>query len=621
MNLQDWQTFVQNLPFGKKLPGAVYIARSSVRFASQSLGKEIRRAAEASKPPSNWNLLKLHTRERAITFLLYPDFNEDPHPSLSFATKLNFSTGRVVRTDYSNRANPPILHRKETFLHENDPRWIVFRELTKAEESVGLLDDTKRIGTKQFWEALLRQKGFSLKGHQLIQDSRRSEGEVTPSGEAAPILRHRTAIRRQDLSRPVKLLLQHGLLREGRSFFDYGCGRGVDVQALAQLGYESAGWDPAYLSDEPLKKAEVVNLGYVLNVIEDPDERIMVLKRAGELSRCVLIVSTLVRGQETAAHQRKWRDGFLTALGTFQKFFEPGELEGLIERALEVEPVTLAPGICVVFRDREEHESFSAARVRRRFDWSEISTQIRFTPPKERKESRVSRYALHKATFEKFWSALLEYGRIPEKDEFDGWAELRNAAGSRRKAFEMLLERKGQALFAEARRMRKEDVLVYLAMTRFRKKFRRKDLGSRILKDIKEFWGHYDLAQAEADSLLFASGDPGELEIALESVSFGLKDPIEKHFTFHRRKIGSLPAVLRIYALLGQWIYGDLSEIDLIKIHLASGKLSLMIYDDYEGKNRPILQTRIKMVLRNQWLRIFDHSDELQHLENKEFYG
>ncbi len=46
---------------------------------------------------------------------------------------------------------------------------------------------------------------------------------------SAAIQRHKTAIRRGDLSRPVKCLLRDGLLGKDATFFDYGCGRGEDV--------------------------------------------------------------------------------------------------------------------------------------------------------------------------------------------------------------------------------------------------------------------------------------------------------------------------------------------------------------------------------------------------------
>ena len=617
MNLDVWQTFVKSFRFGKVLPGATYVARCSQWPGNNLFAKEISRAAEASKPSKDWNLLKLHHSERALTFLYYPGFDEDPHPSLLQATKINLASGRIVRIDYSKRANPPILHRKESFLSKEDPRFQRFHELTVQEENAGLLQDTRKIGTKLGWEALLRQKGFCFEGHRLVAESPPlvSHAAVLEASE-----RHRTAIFRKDLSRPVKLLIKHGLLREGRDFFDFGCGRGMDVQALRQLGYEANGWDPAFQPDAPLKRAEIVNLGYVLNVIEDPSDRKDALTSAAALADRVLIVSTLVAGQQTKAHQNSFGDGFLTRRGTFQKFYEPSELEGMIERTLEIEPITLAPGVCLVFSRREDHESFSASRTQRVVGWSEIGAQLRCARPIERKQSRVSRYSLNRKLFDRLWQTMLAFGRIPETDEFEDWPQVRRAAGSRQKGVDLVLARKGEDLFSEARRMRCEDVLVYLAMTRFRRRFRRKDLSPKILRDIKAFWGGYDGAQAEADSLLFALGDPGELELALESVGFGYRDPVERHFTFHRSKLDLLPVVLRIYVLCGQWIYGDLSEVDLIKIHLHSGKLSLLIYDNFDGKDAPVLQTRVKMVLRNQWIRIFDHSGDSQILETKEFF-
>ena len=46
------------------------------------------------------------------------------------------------------------------------------------------------------------------------------------------VLRHKTAIRRGDFSRPVKCLMRDGLLEKNLSFFDYGCGRGEDLELL-----------------------------------------------------------------------------------------------------------------------------------------------------------------------------------------------------------------------------------------------------------------------------------------------------------------------------------------------------------------------------------------------------
>jgi len=79
-----------------------------------------------------------------------------------------------------------------------------------------------------------------------------------------------TAILRNRMSRPVQILLEHGLLSPETTFLDYGCGQGNDVERLKRMGYTVHAWDPILHPDGSKAPAEVVNLGFVLNVIEDP---------------------------------------------------------------------------------------------------------------------------------------------------------------------------------------------------------------------------------------------------------------------------------------------------------------------------------------------------------------
>lgn len=160
MNLVEFRRMVKDLGYGKRLQGATYVIRLSGLASGHPLIAEIARAELAAQPREDWNLLKLHTGEYAITFLSYPDFDKNPHPALAHATKINLNTGRIVRTDYSGRANPPILHRKETFLPPGDLRFEKFAALTKAEEAAGLYREPSKIGLRIYWETLLRRKGL-----------------------------------------------------------------------------------------------------------------------------------------------------------------------------------------------------------------------------------------------------------------------------------------------------------------------------------------------------------------------------------------------------------------------------------------------------------------------------
>ena len=98
------------------------------------------------------------------------------------------------------------------------------------------------------------------------------------------IERHRTAISRNKLSKPVRLALEADVIRTGDTIMDYGCGRGDDLGFLTALGFDAVGWDPAHAPDGPKRASTFVNLGYVLNVIEKPAERVQTLKSAWALA-------------------------------------------------------------------------------------------------------------------------------------------------------------------------------------------------------------------------------------------------------------------------------------------------------------------------------------------------
>ena len=132
-----------------------------------------------------------------------------------------------------------------------------------------------------------------------------------------PNNRHRTAISRTDYSRPIKIALADGLIRSKATVFDYGCGRGDDVRYLGLHGVQSWGWDPVHEKQGELVPAQVVNLGYVVNVIEHPEERAQCLVRAWSFAERALIVSARLTSETPElASVAPYGDGFVT-LHTF----------------------------------------------------------------------------------------------------------------------------------------------------------------------------------------------------------------------------------------------------------------------------------------------------------------
>ncbi|WP_022949724.1 hypothetical protein [Methylohalobius crimeensis] len=90
-----------------------------------------------------------------------------------------------------------------------------------------------------------------------------------------------------------------------------------------------------------------MNLGFVVNVIEDFDERVDALTRAYSLAERLLVVSVILANQNVSG--TKFRDGLLTQRGTFQKYYTQAEIKQFIEGVLDESPIPVAPGAnCLV---------------------------------------------------------------------------------------------------------------------------------------------------------------------------------------------------------------------------------------------------------------------------------
>ena len=127
------------------------------------------------------------------------------------------------------------------------------------------------------------------------------------------IARHKTAIRRPSFSLPLKCLLRDGLVHETTTVFDYGCGHGQDIKLLRDMGVHCEGWDPVFQPQSPKQRADVVNLGYVINVVEHAEERSQALRSAWELAEKLLVVSAQVKFAASDRHSQ-YADGILARL-------------------------------------------------------------------------------------------------------------------------------------------------------------------------------------------------------------------------------------------------------------------------------------------------------------------
>ena len=571
------------------------------------------------------NVAKINLRTGRISFLEYQDFDEAAFPALlrSWSFDRNPSSSPTYRT-YATSLNPPILHRKELLVPRNHPARDEWTRITASAEALGLFDEPRIIGFRLNWERLIARKGYRLVGsefHPQGNEVTQSELGATDS-YGGQIQRHLTALSRNNISAPVQLLLRHGLLEQGTSFFDYGCGRGGDVAALASEGFDSRGWDPHFAADQQIVKADVVNLGFVANVIEDPAERVDAIHKAFSLARRVMSVGVMLYGSESPG--RPYGDGFITSRNTFQKYFSQSEVKDYIEQVLHREAFMVAPGIAFVFSDAAAEQRFNAGRYRSTGVAARLlATRIPRVPrdknnneslARARRRNRVEQMlSVSRPALDQLWTLALELGRLPESDETPGADRIEEQFGSFKRALRLVSAHYDRTLLAAAAKTRTDDLRLFFAAQQFGKRPSYRSLEPSLQRDVKTFFGDYRAAQTSGLQLLVEAAKVEQLRAAAREASqAGIGYLAEdRALQVHLSLVERLPVVLRAYVACGLVLYNAVSEFQLVKIHVESGKLTLLQYDDFETSPLPLLSKRIKINIRLQDYDVFEYNAPL----------
>lgn len=592
-NFSNIVEICQKSPYGKRLPDALYLHVSTLQSLEPVLQSYELLFRELIPQDYSFTLIKFNTDLPKISYLFYPDFETDPHPALVSSVIVNLETQQANFRDYSHSNNPPILHRKETFVASGYPYYFDFVHLTQVEEALGLLDNSRSIGTRSEWEKRLRHYNLAFEGHYLVCPISHK------SSRSIQIDRHKAAIPRKTISRPVRLALEAGVFQVGMTFFDYGCGYGRDIQEIESLGHLSSGWDPFYAPNQEKQEADIVNLGYVINVIEDVRERREALLQAWELTRQILIVSAQVLIDDPNRGVIAYGDGIITSRNTFQKYFEQEELKAYIDQVLQVDSVPIGLGIYLVFRNSEQAQTFQASRFRSRAKTPTIRT------PSKRFED-----------YERILTPLMEFytqrGRLPAKGELSVNDEtaIKSAFGNLQRAFQVVLQATQQEDWDEIREQRRQELLLYLALGRFGDRPSVRQLASEMRQDIKDIFGGYEQACVLADMLLYSLRDLPKIAELCRSSQIGKK--FKNSFVIHIDCIEKLPTLLRLYEGCASRTVGRLEGANVVKFALQEAKISYLTYADFDEVAHPLLQERLDVYLGR--LRV-SHQD-YQETEN-----
>ena len=459
----------------------------------------------------------------------------------------------------------------------------------------------------------------------------------------ATISRHRTAMTRSFLSRPLQQAHADGLLDGDTAVFDYGCGRGDDIRSLTSIGTIATGWDPAHAPDTERQPADVVNLGYVVNVIEDADERTDTLTQAWNLAQKVLIVSARLTWDPDSEGGKPHRDGRLTSNGTFQKFYTPEELKAWIETVLATPAVTAAPGVYYVFRNHAAAQQLLARHSRNhgrpRQGIAEllyeqraeilapieayVSEHRRLPPPSDlptcaevievfgsiraafsvirrvtgvdrwndvdlgaRKRSE-QRFEEHIEDLQPLIDFVAERGRLPRSGELDTEDDLIGAFGSIRAAFSTIRRVTGAERWEAFEDEARQNFLVYAALAAFGGRPLFRELPDDLRYDAKDLFGSYKAACAAADDLLYSIADVTALNAACQAAPFGKLTP--EALYVHAGAIARLPPLLRVYIGAAETLTGNVDDATLIKLHRHKPQVSFLLYPTFDRDPHPAL--------------------------------
>ncbi|WP_204137856.1 DNA phosphorothioation-associated putative methyltransferase [Halomicronema sp. CCY15110] len=593
---------------GKLLPDALYVHASALSQLESDLQELEQLARKVSSQVETATIVKFSFNKPQIVYLFYPDFDTEAHPALQSSIQVNLKTLKAGERDYSTTDNPPVLHRKETFVTRDYPHYNTFAWLTKQEEVLGLLEDSRGIGLRNAWEQRLRDRTLVIHDHALACPIQTG---AKPTQAKPKIQRHKAAIARVTASKPVRLAVEADLFPPDTTYFDYGCGHGADIEYIKRLGLNSSGWDPHFQPDVLQTPADVVNLGYIINVIEDTAERREALINAWGLAQKVLIVAAQVLIDDRTRGVIAYGDGIITSRNTFQKYYEQEELKSYIDQVLGVDSIPVALGIYFVFRDEAQAEGFRASRFR-----------SRATAPRIR--LKVNKFEEYRELLQPLMDFYTDRGRLPTPEEITtdvgahGCAPLPKTFGSIKRAFKVILQATDAGEWDAIADKRRHDLLVYLALSHFGKRPKFKDLSPTIRTDIKALFGSYQQACTAADLMLMSLGRTELMAERCRQSAIGQQRP--NSLWVHVSALDQLDPLLRLYEGCASRTIGRPETATAVKFHVQKPQITYLFYPGFDQEPHPALHTSMTIGLRDLHVRYRDYdldNPPLLHQKNQ----
>ena len=360
------------------------------------------------------------------------------------------------------------------------------------------------------------------------------------------------------------------------------------------MGVNCTGWDPVHCPAPPTTPADVVNLGYVVNVVEDPAERRQVLSNAWDLTKKALLISARLTHEARGMKISPYGDGYMTRRRTFQKFYTQQELREWVDSTLDVACVPAAPGVVIAFRDQQSRQLFLSSTYRRALRIPSV------------RQSDVL-YEEHKDLLDQLAAFVVDRGRIPAEGELPCAGAITQQVGSIRRAFGIVRRLFGDTEWETISNSRAEDLLVYLALDRFGGRPKFSDQPQAIQLDVKAFFGAYTRACTQADELLFSAGNMATVDEACRKAPTGKLT--HDALYLHHDALSDMHAVIRVYEGCARNYVGLVEGANIVKLHRAKPKVSYLSYPDFDKDPHPALSGALVVDLLNLNVKYWDWTD------------
>ena len=586
---------------GKVVGEAQYLHKSALSMLADAEKAKLLECLKLIDETTPWSVVKFDLKDpQKVSLLEYSDFTEDAFPVLLNGTNIDLSSGVIKHRAYS-LSNPPVLHRKELLLPPTDTNRDKYAKLTQELEELGAFINISELGTKQRWVKRLEELGIEIVEHEIRVSDQENESE----DNTLEVFRHRTALKRKKLSSCMGALVDSSLITKTSEIFDYGCGRGDDVTILGKNNFEKvSGWDPYFAKDNAIpKKSEFVSLSFVLNVIEDTDERHLVFKKAFQIASKALVFSVMLEHQNTLQFAYPFNDGYLTSINTFQKYYSASEIEALVKEQLNATAIKLGPGIYIVFKEKSLEQEYFFKR----------QLGLLVETKSAVKDDAGDSFA--EALVNKMVKTILSFGRVPKlaelKTKFQD--EISKAKVSYNRLSRLALSQISISDLKHVREAFSGEILIFLAINRFDGRMKYVDLPEKFQIDVRAHFGSLKNANEEAERLLFSLSDTGGLiSAALDAERAGNGHLIGTKFRCHSKQCENLPKNLRLFYKIGERLHRSIMDNDIIQLHLETKKMAFLIVNEFENSALPRIHSREIVNFATQNTAIVHHQEKEQ---------